>query len=162
MPNPSILLLWLLTLLLAAIGGWSLHSDHQAAQKLDQVEQAQKKTTATQDVVDGQAEVNAAQAAKQEQKDHVIIKEVIRYEKVTQPAQRCNLPGTWRVRHDAAATGNLPESPRLADAEAAPVTDAAALDIVADNYTNCRATAKQVTGWQEFWGSVKESCRGAQ
>lgn len=158
--NPYLILFWLGSLLLATGAGWQLRGDHQAGQRLDQVEQVQKASVAVQDVVDHQAQDHAEQSTRQAQKDRVIYKEVIRYEIVTQPAGRCNLPGTWRVRHDAAATGDLPESPSLADAAAEPVADAAALATVADNYTACRGYIDQVAGWQAFWVSVKDACRG--
>lgn len=60
------------------------------------------------------------------------------------------LPSGWRVYHDAAASGELPESPERAIAAAAPVEAAAAAATVAENYTTCRATREQLLALQKW------------
>lgn len=85
--------------------------------------------------------------------NRVITKEVTRYVEVTKPADRCDLPATWRVRHDAAATGAATDTEALAVAAAGAgaVADAAALETVADNYEACRGYIEQVKGWQAYY-----------
>ena len=84
-------------------------------------------------------------------RDRIIEKEIVRYEQVTPPALRCALPGAWRLRHDAAATG-LPAADAgagtLDAGAAAPVDDAAALRTVGANYAACRDAIAQVDAWQ--------------
>lgn len=97
------------------------------------------------------AKANAARYSR----DRIIIQEVARYEHVTPAADRCTLPGAWRLRHDLAATGESADPARLAAGGAAPVTDAAALATVADNYIDCRGAIEQVKGWQAWWAVVQ-------
>lgn len=87
-------------------------------------------------------------------RDRIITQEVTRYVEVTPAADRCTLPGTWRVRHDLAATGGDPAAPGGPAGAAEPVTDAAALDTVAGNYLTCRDAIDQVKGWQAWWAVV--------
>ena len=100
---------------------------------------------------------NAARRTESAPRERLITKEVTRYVQVTNPADRCRLPGTWRLRHDAAASGvPLPADPGpVAAGTAPPVEDAAALETVGDNYEQCREWREQVLGWQEFWQRVK-------
>jgi len=97
------------------------------------------------------ARTRAARAAA----DRTIIQEVTRYVEVTPVADRCTLPGTWRVRHDLAATGGDPAAAGGPASPADPVTDAAALDTVAANYLACRDAIDQVKGWQAWWERVQ-------
>lgn len=84
-----------------------------------------------------------------------ITQEVARYVDVTPAADRCTLPGTWRLRHDLAATGEtLADAARIAAGAAGPVADATALGTVADNYAECREWRAQLIGWQRWWGEV--------
>ena len=104
-----------------------------------------------QEKADGLSSENTAVRAEQAPKDRIITKEITRYVQVTPPDQRCVLPGTFRVRHDAAATGVPPEGSAagpVADATAAPVEDATVLDTVGDNYAACREASAQLEGWQ--------------
>ena len=97
------------------------------------------------------AKSNAARAGR----DRIIIQEVTRYEQITPAADRCTLPGTWRLRHDAAASGTPTDPARLVAGSADPVADAAALTTVADNYIDCRGAIEQVKGWQAWWAAVQ-------
>lgn len=157
--NPWIIIFWLFTLVVAGAAGWNVRGDHESAKQLQLVEAAQKKTQAVQREVDRQGDQQAASAAASVVSDREITKEVIRYVQVTKPADRCDLPGTWRVRHDASASGKPAEPAGLAEGIAAPVTDAAALETVSENYADCRHYAAQVVGWNDFWQSVKGLCR---
>lgn len=157
--NPWLIIIWLATLGAAALGGWSMRGDNEDAKRLTAIEQAAEKKDAVQQSVDQSAADQATAAAEQAVQDRIITREVIRYVQVTPAADRCTLPGTWRVRHDAATTGRPAEAAGLADGQAAPITDAAALDTVAENYVACRTYAEQVAGWQAHWEAVKGLCR---
>ena len=81
--------------------------------------------------------------------------EVIRYVDRLIPAATPDLPGGWRVLHDAAASGRFPDAPGGIDAAgAAPVPVAIAAETLAENYQSCRANAEQLTALQE-WVSLQ-------
>ena len=71
-----------------------------------------------------------------------IIKEVPTYVKATD----CPMPGGFRVLHDAAADGTLPDPAAIADAAPAAAADVATT--VAINYGTCREIAQRLTDWQ--------------
>ncbi len=73
-----------------------------------------------------------------------IIKEVPTYVKDTD----CALPGGFRVLHDAAAHGQIPDPARVADAASAPA--AAVATTVAGNYGACIETAQRLTDLQAW------------
>lgn len=73
-----------------------------------------------------------------------IVKEVPVYVPLDSP----DLPPGFRVLHDAAAQGILPNPAGIPDAPSVPAQDAAAT--IAENYTTCRATAEQLTALQEW------------
>jgi hypothetical protein len=95
--------------------------------------------------------------AAQAPKDRTIIKEVTRYEFIETPGHRCTLPGTWRLLHDAAATGQPPatEAGPLAPGSADPVEDTAALATLADNYIACRDTTAKLEAWQRRYHAIE-------
>ena len=76
--------------------------------------------------------------------------EVVREVEKLVPADACPLPGGFRVVHDAAASGDLPEDPAGAAAAAAPVEAAAAAETVASNYAICRLEFEKLTALQNI------------
>lgn len=99
----------------------------------------------------------AAEQAAQKPKDRIITKEVIRYEQVVPAASRCTLSAQWRMLHDAAATGEPPDTGRYLAGADGPVTDAEAIETVADNYETCRECQHRLTGWQRYWRVIEGS-----
>jgi predicted transcriptional regulator len=77
-----------------------------------------------------------------------VTKETIRYVPQFVHADDCPLPGGFRVLHDAAAKGLVPDPAGVPDAAPAPAQDVAAT--VADNYGACLENAKQLEGLQEW------------
>ena len=73
-----------------------------------------------------------------------ILKEVPVYVKDTD----CPMPGGFRVLHDAAAHGEVPEPARIADAASVPAQDVAST--VAENYGACHENAATLTALQEW------------
>lgn len=73
-----------------------------------------------------------------------IIKEVPVYVPADSPA----LPGGFRLLHDAATRGELPDATGVADAPPVPAQDLAAT--VAANYLTCRENAEQLTALQAW------------
>lgn len=74
----------------------------------------------------------------------VITKEV----PVHVPSDACPLPAGFRLLHDAAAAGRVPDAAHLADAAPADAQTVAAT--VADNYATCHAIREQLTALQQF------------
>lgn len=173
---------WLVAILLAATTGGAGYllgrADQrtaQASQGTEVVQKALEQTTAGHHAATDLAAENSAERGKRETVTRTLIRYVDRYEKDTPAADRCPLPGTWRLRHDAAADGRLPISagpgpladgtdataqapadPALPTAFAAPIDDAAAIGIVADNYTICHEAADKLAGWQRRQRRLKE------
>jgi len=86
-----------------------------------------------------------------------IVKEVpIHVPNPSDPAA-CALPGGFRVFHDAAAQGELPDPAKRVDAAAVTAQDVAAT--VADNYATCHANAEQLKALQEWARAQQEVTR---
>ncbi len=77
-------------------------------------------------------------------KTQTIVKEVPIYVKADDP----DLPGGFRLLHDASARGEPADSTKLADAPSVSAQDVAAT--VADNYGQCREQAEQLKGLQDW------------
>lgn len=102
------------------------------------------------------ADLETARGA-QAPKDRIIYRDVIRYETLTPASARVVLDGRWRLLHDAAATGTPADPAGLAAGAADPVEDAAALEVVSDNYETCRGWRDALTGWQRWFAEVKKA-----
>lgn len=74
----------------------------------------------------------------------VIIKEVPIYVPATTP----DLPAGFRILHDSAAQGVIPDPARIADAAPVPAQDAA--ETIVSNYGTCHETAEQVIALQDW------------
>ena len=72
--------------------------------------------------------------------------EVVR--EVFVPADSGSLGGGFRLFHDAAVTGVIPESASILDAPTVPVTDLA--DTLASNYERCHVAYATVEGLQDW------------
>ena len=128
-----------------------------AQQNLDIALAYAKEITNRQDIADGLEIENQALRAAQQPKDRIITREVIRYAQVTPADRRCTLPGTFRLLHDAAATGTPadPGAGSVAAGETAPVEDATVLETIDDNYRNCRDAIAKVSAWQARWQKLE-------
>lgn len=103
------------------------------------------------------ADENEKLRADQAPKDRIITQEITRYVQVTPADQRCTLPGTFRVRHDAAATGQTSTTAAGGmDADPAdPIEDAAVLETVGENYQTCRADQLALAAWQRRYLTIE-------
>lgn len=99
------------------------------------------------------ADLEAARAQRQIT-TRIITREVPRY--VREPAPACADAGLhsggFRVLHDAAAAGVVPDPARVADAPA--VEAGAAAGTIADNYAACLDWRAQVIGWQQWYSTI--------
>ncbi|OGT56299.1 MAG: hypothetical protein A3E01_07035 [Gammaproteobacteria bacterium RIFCSPHIGHO2_12_FULL_63_22] len=73
---------------------------------------------------------------------------IIREVPVYVPTGTADLPAGYRVLHDAAAQGVIPDPARIADAAPVPAQDAA--ETVVSNYGTCAETAGQVIALQDW------------
>ena len=73
-----------------------------------------------------------------------IVKEIPTYVSIND----CPMSPGFRVFHDAAANGQLPDPTRIADAESAAADTVA--NTVADNYQTCHATAARLHALQSW------------
>lgn len=99
------------------------------------------------------ADLEAARAARKVV-TRTITKEVPVY--VQAPAPECAATGLhapgFRVLHDAAAAGSVPDPAGVA--AAAPVEPAAAAAAISENYATCHDLRDQLLGWQRWWSEV--------
>lgn len=159
MPSPILIIAFLLVLAGTNASSFFYGQHVEAAEQAQAQLESERLARAILDRKRGQVDALALQLAQARAKraasDRVITQEVTRYVEVTAPSDRCTLPGTWRVRHDLAATGGDPAAAGGPAGGAEPVTDAAALDTVAANYLGCRDAIDQVKGWQAWWMRAK-------
>lgn len=92
------------------------------------------------------------QIVKQKVAGELTVKEIHAHANPADPP----VAGSFRVWHDAAAAGSVPDPARLADGAAVPLEDASAT--VAENYAACRADQLKLTGLQE-WVRVQGKVR---
>jgi hypothetical protein len=130
-------------------GGWHYGAARVTAQwsaEKQKTAQAVAKVETKQAVVTAKVEtkyVDRVQVIREQGK--TITQQVVKYVPLSTPA----LPYGFRVLHDAAATGvQLPSAAGGLDGPAVSAQDVAST--VASNYTDCRATAAELTALQEW------------
>ena len=160
--NPLALLGLLLAALAIAVSSYQfgrhVMAGEVAEQKLTAERQAAQDRAELQDLADDLAEENAKLRAGAAPVEKLITKEVLRYVDVTPTSSRCTLPGTWRLRHDAAASG-VPlatEAGPVGLDPAAGVEDAAALETVSDNYAAARECFAKLAYWQRRYHRLEQ------
>lgn len=112
-------------------------------------------------VAEFQAQAQAADAKREQITQYVdreVVKTVREVQVVTEtiikevpvyvPSDAPDLPGGWRLLHDAAARGEVPDPARIPDAAA--VAAAAAAETVAANYGACRENAERLSAFQQW------------
>lgn len=78
------------------------------------------------------------------EKGDAIVKQV----EVLVPDGSCDLPGGFRLLHDAAAANTIPDTSKSADAEPVPAQTVATT--VAENYTTCNAAIADLQGLRQW------------
>ncbi len=80
---------------------------------------------------------------------------IVRKVPVFVPAGSCDLPGGFRLLHDAAAGGEpVPDPADIPDAAPVPAQEAAAT--VTGNYSTCQQTSQQLVSLQDW---VRQQCK---
>lgn len=148
---------WLM--LLAAVAaltiGYFAWADHIGDKREAQVRAQYQKQA---DDANAKREAISAPVAAKEQKAQekvrtvfkTIIKEVPTYVSIND----CPMSPGFRVFHDAAANGEVPNAAGIADAAHVPAQDVA--NTVASNYETCHRTAARLTGLQEWVRAQQE------
>lgn len=142
---------WLLYLALAGalVLGYFAWADHigdvrEAKIRAQYAKQAQE-------VNDKRAAIAQPIAAKQvevQEKIRTVFKTIIKEVPTYVSINDCPMSPGFRVFHDAAANGVLPDPSRIPDAALVPAQDVA--NTVAENYQTCHATAARLTGLQDW------------
>lgn len=82
------------------------------------------------------------------EKIRTVTKTITKEVTVYVPSDSCPLPGGFRVLHDAAANGEVPDTSRIPDAAAVPSQDAAST--ISENYGTCHETAQRLIDLQTW------------
>lgn len=129
---------------LGGASAWKVQNWRYEAKQAAELKELQKLNNKRETVT---AAITSKQAEVQEKVRYVTrvqIKEVDKYVSVSD----CPLSGNFRVFHDAAAEGKIPDPASRANAPAA--TTREVTTTVADNYGICRETAERLKGLQEW------------
>lgn len=86
----------------------------------------------------------------------VVTETIIKEVPVYVPSDAPDLPGGFRVLHDAAARGQVPDPAAIPDA--APVTAQDAAETIAANYGACLADQQRLRAFQE-WARQQQTAR---
>ena len=108
---------------------------------------------------DREAKIAALEKARQETAEKVRVEYVERVKVVHEKGEEVIreveklvpvvlLPGAFRMLHDSAVAGELPDDPGGAAAAAAPVTAVTALQTIAGNYDSCRQNTEKLLALQ--------------
>lgn len=153
MSFPSIIaIVALLSFMAGGSISWKVQNWRHDAEKAAQLQEVQRLAERRATVSDKSGQANVAAEAKV----RTITKTIIREVPVYVSANDCPMSPGFRVLHDAAAAGELPDPARIPDA--APVTPPVLAETVADNYGTCRETAQRLIdlqGWVRSQQGVK-------
>lgn len=145
---------WWAWAFLVAVVAFYLYGEHTADQRETEVRQEYRDRDLAESVKTAQLETKQTEVTTKVITEYVDRVRVIREkgETITKLVPvyvpLLELPGSWRVLHDAAATGQVPDPARTADA---PGTDTQVLAAtVSDNYATCHANAEQLTKLQDW------------
>ena len=150
MINPSTIKWIAISLVVLAVCAlsWNLGEDHvQAkwdAEKAALAEQSIEKERKDQSVADAVGAKVAAEATKEKVVYRTLIKEIPKYVE-----SDCDLSAGFRVLHDSAATGTLPDTSSIG-ANAAPVSAKDVAEVTAENYEACRDNERRLGALQEI------------
>lgn len=148
MLNPYRWLL-LLGLGLALVVGYNAWANHQREMGREEVRaEYAKQAKAIDSKRDSVAAPIAAQQAKVIERIRTVTKTITKEIPVYVPSDSCPLPSGFRVLHDAAANGEVPDPARIPNAATVPAQDAAAT--IAENYGTCHETEQRLIGLQAW------------
>ena len=130
-----------------AMGGataWKVQGWRYDAQKAEALAEAQRMNAKRESV---STTVEKAHVAKEAKQRTIIVTQIREVERFV-PVSDCPLSPGFRVYHDAAAEGVLPDTARIPDAAA--VTPKEAATTIAENYDACRTNATRLESLQKW------------
>ncbi|WP_395055175.1 hypothetical protein [Polaromonas sp.] len=142
---------WLLigALLAALVLGYFAWADHIGDVREGQVRaQYAKQAKAVDDARAAIAPPIAARQEARQEKIRTVFKTIIKEVPTYVSINDCAMSPGFRVFHDAAANGEVPDAARIADAAAVAAPDVA--NTVAANYQACHTNSARLTGLQEW------------
>ncbi len=142
---------WMLyaALAVALVAGYFAWADHIGDVREEKVRaQYAKQAKAADDKRAAIAPQIAVKQAVQQEKIRTVFKTIIKEVPTYVSINDCPMSPGFRVFHDAAANGVLPDASRIPDAAHVPAQDVA--NTVAENYQICHATAARLTGLQDW------------
>ncbi len=137
-------------LILSAIG-WKLYDLGQDHKQLEWDASVERGRKAVEELKKKQVAVTTSVEVRYLDKVRTIREkgdEIIKKVPVYIPVGSCDLPGGFRLLHDAAATNTLPDSSQLPDA--APVRVDEATTVIAGNYKTCNEVREQLSQLQSW------------
>lgn len=148
---------WLLYggLVLALVLGYMEWAEHQ--REIGRNEMRDQYASQAKTTDDKRAAVSAPiaeQNAKAVTQIRTIYKTITKEVPVYVPSDSCTLPSGFRVLHDAAANGEVPDPASIPNAATVPAQDAATT--VAENYGTCRETAQRLIDFQA-WAKAQQA-----
>ena len=129
--------------------GWQTHAWKTDAELLSTLQRVQDKHKAMQDKTDDLEAKLEAKSQESKENTRVITKEVIKY--ANRPS--ITLPADFGLLFNSAATG-IPTTAIEAPNPSGGVTDAAVLEVTADNFATCREWREVIIGWQKWYAGV--------
>lgn len=150
------ILLFAVTLLVALLGyvGWVASAAKREVDRLAAVNVTLVANAEEQANTLAVTEAALTHLAEAKPRIRTITKETIREIPALVPADACALPPGWRLLHDAAAAGEVPDPARAADEAPAPAQDAA--ETVIENYGTYHEVADQLRTLQEWVRGVSK------
>lgn len=153
-PGRWLMLLAAVAALTLAYFAWADHiGDKREAQVRAQYQKQADEANAKREAISAPV---AAKEQKAQDKIRTVFKTIIKEVPTYVSINDCLMSPGFRVFHDAAANGEVPDPSRIADAAAVPA-DAVA-NTVAENYGTCHQTAARLTGLQE-WVRAQEDLK---
>jgi len=148
---------WLAMIIFAGLG-WLAYTEWRDHQQDLGYQRAVAEFKAQADAADAQRQVVTQyvdrEVVKTVKEIQVVTETITKEVPVYVPSDTPDLPGGWRLLHDAAARGQVPSAAGIADAAPASAQDAA--NTVVANYGACLETAERLRAFQQ-WAAQQQS-----
>jgi hypothetical protein len=128
--------------------GWIKRGQHDESIRLEEVGKAAIATIHLARARDRITTVVETKYLPQIEREKVVTQTITKEVRVYVPTSTPDLPGGFRVLHDDAAQGLIPDPARIADAAAVAAEDVAGT--VAENYGTCRVDKTRLAGLQKW------------
>jgi hypothetical protein len=134
----------LIGLVMGAAGAWRVQDWRYDAKQAEALREAHRMNNKRESISAKADQAAAKELARHHVVTQTIFREVVRYVPLDSPS----VPGGFRVLHDAAALGDIPDAARIPDAASTPLADVAIA--VVDNYAACHDNAIRLEALQRW------------